>query len=95
VREIAERLSAGDITVERAETVRPPLDADTPSEEQTPEAFWARPVSPAAMAMWTLAVSAANVDDAEAAATRAITSCTEELSADALDGVAFRVRAVP
>lgn len=94
VRQIAERLGAGDITVERAETVRRPLDAGAESEERTPGTFWARLVSPAPVAMWTLAVSAANGEDAEAAALRAITPWTEELSPDALHGVAFRVRAV-
>jgi len=94
VRQIAERLGAGDITVERAETIRRPLDAGAESEERTPETFWARLVSPTPVAMWTLAVRAANGEDAEAAALRAITPWADELSPDALHGVAFRVRAV-
>ncbi len=94
VRQIAERLNAGDITVERAEPVRRAPDAGAQSKERTPERFWARPVGPAPVAMWTLAVSAANGEDAEAAALRAITPCADELSADALLGVAFRVRSV-
>jgi hypothetical protein len=94
VRQIAERLDAADITVERAETVRRPLDPGTQSVEGTPETFWARPLSPPPVAMWTLEVSAANIDDAEAAALRAIGLCAEKLSDDALQGVAFRARAV-
>jgi hypothetical protein len=94
VRQIAERLGARDIAVERAETVRRPLDAGAQPEERTPETFWARRVSPAPAAMWTLAVSASNAEDAETAVLRAIASCVEELSSDALYGVAFRTRAV-
>lgn len=94
VRQIAERLGAGDIEVERAETFRRPLDAGAQSEERTPETFWARRVSPAPAAMWTLAVSASNAEDAEAAVLRAIASYADELSADAPHGVGFRARTV-
>ncbi|MGO9901378.1 MAG: hypothetical protein ACLP50_16795 [Solirubrobacteraceae bacterium] len=94
VRQIAEWLDAANITVERAETIRRPLDAGTQSVERTPETFWARPLSPPPVAIWTLEVSAANGEDAEAAALRAIGSCAEKLSANALQWVAFRARAV-
>lgn len=94
VRQIAEGLDAADITVERAEAIRRPLDAGTRPVKRTSETFWARLLSPSPVAMWTLVVSAANGEDAEAAALRAIGSCAEKLSADALDGIAFRARAV-
>jgi len=50
--EIAERLGAGAIEVERAETPRRPLDSGGQSEERTPATFWARSVSLAPAAMW-------------------------------------------
>jgi hypothetical protein len=94
VQQIAERLKAADVTVERAETIRSPLDVGRRSVERTPETFWARPLSPPPVAMWTLAVSAANGEDAEAAVLRAIASCVEESPSDALREVTFRARAV-
>jgi hypothetical protein len=94
VRQIAERLGPRGIAVERANTVRRPLDAGAQSEERTPGTFWARRMSPVPAAMWTLAVIASNAENAETTVLRAIASCAEELSSDALHGVTFRARTV-
>ncbi len=94
-RKVAERLETEDITVKRTETVAQRPDAVTRSLEQTSETFWARLVSPVPVAIWTLAVSTATPDAAELAVRRVIASCVDELSADALGGMTFRVRMVP
>lgn len=95
VGQITEWLGARDIEVERAETFRDLLDAGARSEAQTPETFWARMVSPAPAAMWTLAVTASNAKDAEATVLQAIAACADDQSAVALPDVVFRARTVP